>query len=274
MIIDGHAHACGAFLRTERLVKILDLNHVDRVVLVPGELGSEKNYTIVNLARWFPNRDIVAFTNAMTKLVISLTGAARHIPKGNHYVQSLVQEAPDRILQFYWVQLQRPGFLDEMADLFQRWHFRGVKVHQCWESFHVQSPQFDRLATWAGAHDLPIFLHMAGRQEVRDLIEYIRSHPQITFIIGHLFRLEEYIQAELLVDNVYFDISMPPLISLTRLHKALRYFGARRLVLGSDTPYGIDTLRSNIQRVRALSISEEEKALILGGNLQRVLHLS
>jgi predicted TIM-barrel fold metal-dependent hydrolase len=114
---------------------------------------------------------------------------------------------------------------------------------------------------------------MGSRQEVRYLIDSIRRHPSTTFIIGHLFRLEEYIQADLRMDNVYFDISTPPLISLVRLQKALDYYGAQRLILGSDTPYGVESLRKNIERVRALALSEEDKALILGGNLQRILRL-
>ena len=129
MIIDGHAHACGDFLRAENIVEILDRNQVDKVVLVPGEL------------------------------------------------------------------------------------------------------------------------------------------------IGHLFRLEEYIQTELRMDNIYFDISTPPLISIVRLQKALDSFGAQRLILGSDTPYGAESLRKNIERVKALTLSEEKKSMILGGNLQRILCL-
>jgi predicted TIM-barrel fold metal-dependent hydrolase len=273
MIIDGHAHACGDFLRAENIVKILDQNQVDKVVLVPGELNSDKNYNLVDLGKWFPNRDAVAFTNVMTKLVIALTGAAKHIPEGNHYVQTLVQRAPERIIQFYWVQLHRPGFLEETETLFQSWHFHGLKLHQCWEAFTVKSSQFDQLITWAEEYDLPIFLHMGSRQEVRYLIKYIRRHPSTTFIIGHLFQLEEYIQAELRMDNLYFDISTPPLISIVRLQKALDHFGAQRLILGSDTPYGTESLRQNIQRVKGLPLSEEEKALILGGNLQHILHL-
>ena len=106
------------------------------------------------------------------------------------------------------------------------------------------------------------------------MIAYIRNHPQTTFIIGHLFGLEDYIKADLCVENVYFEISAPPFLSIQRVNKAISSFGARKIILGSDTPYGKENLRVNIERVKNLAISDEGKQLILGGNLQRLLKLS
>jgi predicted TIM-barrel fold metal-dependent hydrolase len=105
------------------------------------------------------------------------------------------------------------------------------------------------------------------------LIDFIRRHPHIRIIVAHLFGLELYIQSGLSFENVYFEISSPQLVSLQRLKVALHHFGARRIVLGSDTPYGKDNLHLNLERVRALPISDEEKALILGGNTQELLGL-
>jgi predicted TIM-barrel fold metal-dependent hydrolase len=56
-----------------------------------------------------------------------------------------------------------------------------------------------------------------------------------------------------------------------RLQLALKHFGASRIILGSDTPYGNDNLRLNIERIKSLSISDEDKAQILGLNMRRIL---
>ena len=58
MIIDAHAHACGEFLKGEDIVRILDENDVDKVVLVPGEVGSDKGYSFPELSTSYPNRDL------------------------------------------------------------------------------------------------------------------------------------------------------------------------------------------------------------------------
>jgi predicted TIM-barrel fold metal-dependent hydrolase len=70
---------------------------------------------------------------------------------------------------------------------------------------------------------------------------------------------------------VYFEISSPSIISVTRLERAIACFGAQRVVMGSDVPYGKDNLRRNIERVQALGISAEEKDFILGQNIQKIL---
>ena len=103
--------------------------------------------------------------------------------------------------------------------------------------------------------------------------EYIKEHHKPTFIIGHLFGLERYIQANIESENIFFEISSPALISIPRLKKAIKFFGAHRILLGSDTPYGQDNLKLNLARVRDLAISDEEKRLILGENMKKLLSL-
>lgn len=271
MIIDAHAHACGDFLKEDNIINTLDENNADKVVLVPGELNSEKTYNLANLAKVFPDKDVISFTNRLTKIIISLTGAAKYIEQGNEYVYSLVQKYPDRIIQFYWVTLRTPGIEEIVERRFKEWNFKGIKFHQCWESFTVRSGNFNKITSWATANGLPVFIHMGTKKEVTHLIDYIGDHPDTTFIIGHLYGLEHYIRSGLDFKNVYFEISAPPLISIKRLMKAIDYFGAHRIVLGSDTPYGRNNLRVNIQRVQNLSIPEEDKKQILGLNMQRIL---
>jgi predicted TIM-barrel fold metal-dependent hydrolase len=271
MIIDAHAHACGPFLRGENLIRVLDQSGVDRVILVPGQKDLEKEYNLPNLAGVFPQRDVVPITNALTRLVTKLTGTLHQIPEGNKGVYQLAQCYPDRILQFYWATLNTPGILQQVKADYALFQFRGIKLHQCWENFSIQSPIFRAIAEFATERRLPIFIHMGSYREVKILIEFIRQSPETILIIGHLFGMEYYIQSGVSLRNIYFEISSPSIISLTRLKKAIAHFGARRIVMGSDVPYGKDNLRRNIRRVQELSISAEEKALILGDNIQRIL---
>lgn len=48
---------------------------------------------------------------------------------------------------------------------------------------------------------------------------------------------------------------------------------AGRLTLGSDTPFGADTLKKNIDKVRGLALGPADKELILGLNMARLLQL-
>lgn len=271
MIIDAHAHACGDYLNAGNIIKILDRNKADKVILVPGEFNSEKNYSLPDVAKRFPNKDIISITNVLTKITIFLTGTAKQVSKGNEYVYSLTREYPDRIIQFYWVLLNELKSENELDDRLKQWNFKGIKLHQCWESFRVRSDKFVRVAKWAEKNDLPIFIHLYSKKGVLELISYIKEHPGTKFIIAHLFGLEYYIRSGIHSENVYFEISAPPLISTKRLQKAINHFGARKIILGSDTPYGKDNLELNIQRVNNLPIPHAEKELILGRNIRKLL---
>ena len=106
MIIDGHAHAAGDYLKPESIIENLDKSGVDKVILVPGELESTKNYSLPNLAKLFPTNNVVKVTNLLTKFVMRITGTVKQIPKGNEYVYNLTQRTNGRVIQFIWITQQ------------------------------------------------------------------------------------------------------------------------------------------------------------------------
>jgi predicted TIM-barrel fold metal-dependent hydrolase len=179
----------------------------------------------------------------------------------------------NKIIQFYWIRLSLPNALEILERDFEIFRFKGIKIHQCWESFSVCSDIFHKVSEWATSKQLPIFVHLFSKREAAMLAQYIKIHRNSVFIIGHLFGLERYIEAELDSDNVFFEISTPALISIQRLKMAIKIFGAERVVLGSDIPYGQNNLETNIDRIKNLDISDEEKYSILGGNMKKLLKL-
>jgi predicted TIM-barrel fold metal-dependent hydrolase len=273
MIIDSHAHACGRFLTGENIISELDQNNIQKLVLVPGELNSAKEYFIPNIAKRFPNKDIVRFTNIIIKFVIKATRKLKDIEPGNEYVYSLVQNYPERLIQFYWCVLSFPGVIEKLEKDYQQWRFRGLKLHQCWEKFSFRSEIFYNVAKFAEDNNLPIFIHVYSPKDVLELIEFLVQNPKIKIIIGHLFGLEEYIHSQIHFPNTYFEISTPQLVSESRLLKAINYFGPDRILFGSDVPYGQNNQRLNIERVKNLDISEVDKDKILGDNMRAILNI-
>lgn len=274
MIIDGHAHACGDLLRADGILRVLDACEADRVVLVPGEHGSAKTYRLPNLAARAPSAEVATLTNAMTRLVVRVKGLTENLEADNEMVFRLRCEHPDRIIQFYWTLL-RDGFdADRVETRLREWAFQGLKLHQCWDRFSISGEAFRAAARFAAENDLPIFIHLGSAGQATALVRFAAEHPETIFVVGHLYRSGCFIRFEKPLPNVYFDLSCPDLISAKRLAKALAHFGAHRLMLGSDSPYGQDNLARNIHRIRSLDIPEGEKDLILGGNMARLLGLS
>jgi uncharacterized protein len=92
-----------------------------------------------------------------------------------------------------------------------------------------------------------------------------------TFIIAHLIGFEE-IHTHAKNQNLFYEISPPQLIDVERLKHAIDQAGAERVILGSDTPYGKKNLQMNLKRIDSLDISEQEKKLIKGENMQRLIN--
>lgn len=274
MVIDGHSHACGKFLKVENLVNALEGYGVDKVVLVPGELNSKKEYRLPDIAGMFPKLNVVKLTNFSTRLAMMLTGKVQEIPQGNEHVYQLKSAAPDKVIQFVWVTTVISNPMEYLNDRFASWKFHGVKLHQCWEKFSIESDFFKQVAEWAEQHNLPLFIHLISDAEVRKLIKYKRKHPNLKLIIAHLFGLEIFIEQGFRDENLYFDTSTIQLISDYRLLKAIDHAGAGNILFGTDTPYGgKDNIQKNIDRIRSLAIGDEAQKLILGGNMRRLLNL-
>lgn len=274
MIIDGHSHACGKFLTAESIVKSLDNYGVDKVVLVPGELNSTSEYFLPDLAAIFPKRNVVKVTNYITKIVMKLTGKVKDIPAGNEYVYDLKTKTDGRVIQFLWITTGIKNASEYLDSKLTAWRFQGIKLHQCWEKFSVDSDFFNEVAIWAEKHDLPLFIHLYSDKEVTKIIRYKRNHPELKLIVAHLFGLELFIKDNFKDENLYFDTSTIQLISNFRLKNAIDFFGAGKLLFGTDTPYGSkDNIRKNINRINDLEISSEDKDLILGLNMKNLLNL-
>jgi hypothetical protein len=273
MIIDGHAHACGDYLTPETIIKKLDENNTDKVILVPGELNSKKTYALPDLARRFPQKNVIKLFNVLTKIVIRLTGAVKNIQKGNDYVFELARKIPQRVIQFFWITKEISDIHQILEDKYKSLKFKGLKLHQCWEHFSIESNYFINIADWAEKKGLPVFIHLGSDKEVIRLIKYKKNHKDLVLIIGHLFGLEFFIKEELIFDNIYFDISTYQVTSDERVMIAIKKFGAEKIIFGSDTPYGKNNLKKNIERVNKLPINQDEKDLILGLNIKNLLGL-
>jgi predicted TIM-barrel fold metal-dependent hydrolase len=274
MIIDGHSHACGRFLTPESIINNLDINGVDKVILVPGELNSKSEYSLPDIASIFPRTNVVKATNYLTKFVMKLTGKVKEIPLGNEHVYELTQKTNGRVIQFIWIttQINSPSsYLDNKR---KDWNFKGVKLHQCWENFSVDSDFFREIALWTENNGLPLFIHLYSDSEVDKIIEYKKKHLNLNLIIAHLFGLELFIKHNFKDENLYFDTSTLQLISNTRLMDAINFVGADRVIFGTDTPYGCkDNIKKNLNRVTNLDISGDDKELILGENMKRLLKI-
>ena len=119
----------------------------------------------------------------------------------------------------------------------------------------------------------------------------VRRYPRIRWVLGHLGGTIPYLAERL--DRGYrafqecrTHIDEPPTAYLKRhfyydtvnfdpgaLKLAIEFAGAGHILAGSDYPHQIGSIPLMLESLRALPISEEDRAAILGGNAARLLRL-
>ncbi|MDA8336815.1 MAG: amidohydrolase family protein [Peptococcaceae bacterium] len=273
MIIDGHAHSCGQFFDPERIVARLTELNADKVVLCPGPKNGPKSHNYIpDLAKYFGRRDMLLDANRIIGLIAKIQKHDDLLAR-NEYVYSLHQKYPERIIQFFWANPNSDQIETDLHDTFESWQFKGIKLHQCAQNFELFSRGLDHALDFAREKEIPVFIHLRSRKDVHRFITVAQKYPTINFIIAHLIGMETFLKHKRELNNLYFDVSPAPFTSPPRICEAIRNFGANKLILGSDTPFGQDNLRKNIQKVSRLKISSREIELILGNNLRALLSL-
>ncbi|RLI69707.1 hypothetical protein DRO91_07580 [Candidatus Heimdallarchaeota archaeon] len=193
---------------------------------------------------------------------------------GNNLVHELQRKLPKRVLQYYLVNFFDPDFYTKLLKRYREWHFQGLKLHQCIVPFKNDGKAFRLLSEFAAEKGLPIFIHVYSAREAKKLVQTALQYPETNYILAHFMGLEETIRIAPKIKNIYFDTSTYYIVSEKRIRKAIKFFGAEHVIMGSDSPFGINNLERIIKKIRALKISSEEQATILGGAITQLLKLT
>ncbi len=108
------------------------------------------------------------------------------------------------------------------------------------------------------------------------LYPFITSYPDRTIVCAHwggglpFYELMPEVQKAL--QNVYFDTAASPFLYQPQIYAlGSQLAGADKILFGSDYPLLPQTRL--LQEINSATLTEEEKALILSGNAQRILKL-
>jgi predicted TIM-barrel fold metal-dependent hydrolase len=183
---------------------------------------------------------------------------------GNDVVADAVRRHPDRFIGFAGLNPHRGK--DEMLRELERCEtlgLRGVKLIPHYQGFPEEHPLIDVPCQWAHEHKQLILNHHWGSaQQVERLVT---TYPDACFVTGHATSA----YAEVMKQHRNLYVCSCPVHTPRACESLVDAFGADRLLFGSDLQ---DLpIAWGLGPILFARLSPEEKRLILGGNLERVL---
>lgn len=207
---------------------------------------------------------------------------AAELREQNEWTAATVDLAPERILGFVYCSPNHPELSLELLDQYvvqRRAHgaappFVGVKLWVCQLADH---PGNDPICRRAAELGLPVLQHTwhktTGNYDTESRAEHLvtlaRRHPDVNFIMAHAGGdWERGLRTVRHVPNIHPDTcGNDPEAGFVEL--GVRLLGAQRLVFGSDATGR--SFASQMAKITGADLSAEDKALILGGNLERLM---
>jgi len=188
--------------------------------------------------------------------------------RANRELSRIVASRPGRLYGLAFVHAARDrGHVHELVrEAVQEFGFVGIKVHR-------HDARITReVCEAAREFGLPVLYDIAGEVSVLELLA--DQYPDVPFIIPHLGSFADDWGAQLAVidhlqrhPNIHADTAGVRRFDL--LEQAVERAGANKLLFGSDGPWLHPALE--LAKVRLLGLPAHEEALILGGNLLRLI---
>ena len=199
--------------------------------------------------------------------------------RGNDAVLDFMEQYPNRIIGFCVPNPHRQPLREVKRCI--KAGFRGIKLHPWCHDCPLSSPKYLAVFEEAASQEIPILFHSGGTLKISDfkyaplekILLLAQEFSTVNWIIGHmgLDRWQEAIDMVAPFKNLYLDITMS-MPHPDRVERAVQKVGAHRVIFGTDmtlldpaVPLGL---------IQGSKISKEEKGLVLGGNIMRLLQMN
>jgi predicted TIM-barrel fold metal-dependent hydrolase len=191
---------------------------------------------------------------------------------GNDLVAEAVRKYPNRFIGYGVVNPNRPQEIDaELRRCFDGIGMKAIKLHPATHQYPIDKSAFKAVFEFAASKGLPILSHEWGSPEFLDRLS--TKHPEVSFIIAHMgfwngrgdFAYADVVNRH---KNVYVDLAYSN-VFYQALERLVAIVGATKILFGSDFP--LHDLSYHLGRLVSARLSNEEKQMILGLNMLRVL---
>ena len=206
------------------------------------------------------------------------------IDSGNALVFEAARKYPDRILGFGWAD---PHFGIDVAKgqvkrCVEEYGFYGVKLNGAQNRFFIDSeemalPLIEETARLGARLAFHIGTDAYEQTHPYRLAKIAARYPETQILAVHMggIAFHDLSAAAIEAAQKYPNITLIGSgVRAVNILKAIKTLGASRVCFGSDTPFGL--MHVDLAMYQALlkdEVPEEEKALVLGGNIKRLFQL-
>ena len=284
MIIDIHTHTFPDGLAARTVEKLRAQSHT--LPFSDGTVGALRG----SMARAGVDRSVV----------LPVATNARQVPHVNDASIALNDRSGETgVLSFGCMHPDYPDWSAELARLADA-GLRGIKLHPVYQGVALDDARFLRILDRCAELGLLVLTH-AGRDvgypgaydfvSPERIASAARRVPGVTLICAHMGGWRQWDDVERLLpgtgvcldtsfalgemtpggDGYYRSPAELALLAGDRFVRLVRLFGAERVLFGTDSPWGGQS--EELRKLRALPLSDAERAAILGENARRLLGL-
>lgn len=255
-----------------------------------------------------PGEHLARWLDEMERHGVSHLVSFASAPEETAVIEELAPQARDRITFFAYVDPRKPGAAAELARLLKQGTVRGAIFFPALHHYDLAGPEAAAAFEVLDGHAAPAVVHCGllkmplrerfGLPRQADpayanplaLIRPADRFANVAFVVPHFGAgfLRETLLAGAQCPNIYVDTSSshawlatePSKLSLADVfERALAVFGPERILFGTDSslfPRGWrrELLLAQREALGACSVSEEDRARILGMNAAQLLRIS
>ncbi|TDE08571.1 amidohydrolase family protein [Jiangella asiatica] len=239
-----------------------------------GHVGSWVDFFIPEPgARWLVDTNDAIGIDAVG--VSHLVAVGRDARAGNELALAAAERHPGRIGVWLVGDPHRPDAPSILRDQLSRPGVWGFKLHPDTHACGADDPRYDPVLDLAADAGVPVLVHGQTGSPTSDpaqLVELARRHPEVSVLVGHagLWPAGFDRAARLATGqpNLYLEICGSRLTTRW-LERMVAVAGPERVLFGTDACF-LDP-RLGLGKVRYARLSDTDRALVLGGNLARLL---
>jgi predicted TIM-barrel fold metal-dependent hydrolase len=186
----------------------------------------------------------------------------------NRELARIIAQHPGYLMGFAFVHARRDAgrIRDMVGQAVRGWGFRGIKVHR------MDAPATREICEVAREFRVPVLYDVVGEAYRMELLA--QQYPDVNFIVPHIGSFGDDFRAHVAVidqlvryPNVYTDTA--GVRRFDYLVEAVKRASAHKVLFGSDGPWLHPGLE--LYKIRLLKLPPRDEALVLGGNLLRLI---